>query len=65
MEQLKEQQLFTVEEAAKWCNISRNAMYQHYRRGHINCVPMRCHRLFFTRAEIDQFRSLYCPFNGQ
>lgn len=63
MEQINEQQLFTIEEVAKWCNMSRNAAYMHYRRGHIIPVKMLCHRLYFTRAEVDAFRANYVPFN--
>lgn len=62
MEQLKEQQLFTIEEVAKWCNMSRNAAYMHYRRGHITPERMLCHRLYFSRAEVDTFRANYVPF---
>lgn len=62
MNEFKQEELFTLEEVAKWCGLSRNAMYMHYRRGHIQPVRMLCHRLYFTRAEIDQFRANYRPF---
>lgn len=63
MKQFQEQQLFTLEEVAKWCNLSRNAAYMHYRRGHIEPEKMACHRLYFSREQVDQFRANYCPFN--
>lgn len=63
MEQFKAQELFTIDEVAKWCNMSRNAAYMHYRRGHITPVRMLCHRLYFTREEVDQFRANYCAFH--
>lgn len=62
MEQFKQEELFTIEEVAKWCGISRNAAYMHYRRGHIEPVKMLCHRLFFTRTAVDEFRANYMPF---
>lgn len=63
MEQMNEQKLFTIEEVAKWCNLSRNAAYMHYRRGHLMPVKMKSHRLYFTREEVDTFRANYVPFN--
>lgn len=63
MEELKKQDLFTIEEVAKWCNLTRNAAYMHYRRGHLQPVNMLCHRLYFSRQEVDKFRAMYCPFN--
>lgn len=62
IEQMQKEQLFSLEEAAKWCGITRNAMYMHYRRGHIKPVPMLCHRLYFTRSEVDEFRANYKAF---
>lgn len=59
---IQEQQLFTLNEAAKWCNLSRNAFYMHYYRGHIKAVQTRAHKLFFTREDIDHFRSEFVPF---
>lgn len=63
MNKIETEDLFTIEEVAKFCGKSRNAAYMHMRRGHINPVSLMCHRLYFTRAEIDRFRALYCPFN--
>lgn len=63
MEQLKYEDLFTIEEVAKFCGISRNAAYMHFRRGHIQAQNLMCHRLYFSRDEIDRFRAMYCPFN--
>lgn len=63
MEQFKREDLFTIEDIAKFCGLSRNAAYMHYRRGHIKPVPMMCHRLYFTRGELDHFRAMYCPLN--
>lgn len=62
MEHFNEQELFTIEEVAKWCGMSRNAAYMHYRRGHLQPVKMMCHRLYFTREEVDTFRTMYVPF---
>lgn len=62
MKFIEEQQLFDVKEAAKWCGLSDRAFYMHYKRGHIKNVPMLCHKLYFTRGEIDQFRSNYIVF---
>ncbi len=63
MNQFRTEELFTIEEVAKYCGTTRNAAYMHYRRGHIKPVPMLAHRLYFTREAIDQFRANYCPFN--
>lgn len=63
MRQFRTEELFTIEEVGKYCGMTRNAAYMHYRRGHIKPEPMRAHRLFFTREAIDQFRANYCPFN--
>lgn len=61
---IQEQELFTIEEVAKWCNLSRGAAYMHYYRGHITPVKdMRTHRIYFTRQSIDTFRAHYVPFN--
>lgn len=58
------QELYTIEEVAKWCNLSRNAAYMHYHRGHIERVrDINTHRIYFTRKAIDEFRFRYCPFN--
>ena len=62
MEQFKQEELFTLEEIAKWCNSSRDAIYQHYRRGHLTPVKMLCHRLYFTRSEVDNFRANFYAF---
>ncbi len=56
----KVQELFTIEEVAKWCGISRNAMYMHYKRGHINKVEdLKCWKIYFTREEVEVFMSKY------
>lgn len=58
-----EETLFTIEEVAKWCGLSRNAAYMHYKRGHLvsqNQVGgLSCHRLYFTRAQVEEFRAKY------
>ena len=55
---------FTIEEVAKFCRISRDAAYMHYRRGHIKRIEdIEAHRLYFSREELDSFRAKYCPFN--
>lgn len=64
MNQFKAEDLFTIEEVAKFCGLSRNAAYMHYRREHIKPVPMLTHRLYFSRAAIDEFRATYCPFSN-
>lgn len=64
MEEFKKEDLFSLEEAAKWCGLKPKAMYMRYFRGQINAVPMKSHRLYFTRAAIDEFRANYCPFNN-
>ena len=60
---LQSQELFTIEEVAKWCNLSRNAAYMHYKRGHLQAVDMQTHRLYFAREDVDEFRAKYVPFN--
>lgn len=62
VQELKMQQLFTLEEAAKWCGLNPRAMYMRYRRGQIRPVPMLSHRLYFSQEEIEKFRSNYLPF---
>lgn len=55
---------FTIEEVAKFCRISRNAAYMHYRRGHIKRIEdIEAHRIYFSREALDEFRAKYCPFN--
>ena len=56
---IQQDQLFTIEEVAKLCGLSRNAAYMHYRRGHINSVPLECHRVYFTQKELLSFASRY------
>lgn len=56
-----EETLYNVEEAAKWCGMSRNAFYMHYRRGHIDAVKMPSHRLYFTRESVFDFMNNYNP----
>lgn len=63
MNQFKQEELFTIEEVAKYSGLTRNAAYMHYRRGHIKPVPMLTHRLYFTREAMDTFRAQYRPFN--
>lgn len=62
MNYFKQEQLFTLEEIAKLCQCSRNAIYMHYQRGHIMPAQMASHRLYFTLEEVEKFRSLYKPF---
>lgn len=64
MTEFSMQELFTLEEIAKWCQMSRNAVYMHYRRGHLIPESMKCHRLYFTRATVDAFRADYCAFRS-
>lgn len=63
MIEFRKEELFTIEDVAKFAGLTRNAAYMHYRRGHIKPVPMLAHRLYFTREELDRFRALYCPYN--
>lgn len=65
MQEFSRQELFTLEEVAKWCGMTRNAMYMHYRRGHITPENMLCHRLYFSRSAVDDFRAKYVAFTGE
>ena len=56
---IQQEQLFTIEEVAKICGLSRNAAYMHYRRGHLNAVQLQCHRLYFSQRELLSFASRY------
>lgn len=56
---IQQEQLFTIEEVAKLCGLSRNAAYMHFRRGHIQAVPLECHRVYFTQKELLSFASRY------
>lgn len=56
---IKQDQLFTIEEVAKLCGLSRNAAYMHYRRGHIHAVKLDCHRLYFSQRDLLSFASRY------
>lgn len=53
------EQLFTIEEVAKWCNISPRAMYMRYKRGQIQAVNMQSHRKYFTREAVELFMAKY------
>ena len=64
MTEFSKQELFTLEEIAKWCQLSRNAVYMHYRRGHLTPEKMLCHRLYFSRETVDTFRANYCAFRS-
>lgn len=57
----KTRELFTIDEVAKWCGMSRNALYQQYRRGHIKPEILQCHRLYFTRQAVADFIANYRP----
>ena len=61
MEFMQSQQLFTLEEVAKWSQLSRGAIYMHFRRGHIKPEPMLSHRLYFSRSEVERFIANYRP----
>lgn len=63
MTEFKKEDLFTIEECAKFCRMTRNAFYMRYTRGQIDPVPMKTHRLYFTREALDEFRANYCPYN--
>ena len=65
MQEFKKEDLFTLEEAAKWCGLNKNAMYMRYFRGQIKSTPMLSHRLYFTREAIDEFRANYLPFKAE
>lgn len=58
-----EEVLFTIDEVAKWCGLSRNATYMHYKRGHLQSqnqvAGLACHRLYFSREQVENFRSKY------
>lgn len=64
MNEIMQQELFTLEEAAKWCGMSPRAFYMHQRRGHVEPVKMLCHRLYFSREAVDNFRASYCAFRS-
>lgn len=61
MEEIKKDDLFTLEEVAKWCNLSKHAVYMHYRRGHLTPEPLPCHRLYFKFSEVYRFKDNYTP----
>ena len=63
MNEFRSEELFTLEEVAKWCGMTRDAVYMHHRRGHLQPQNMACHRLYFTRYEVDNFRANYCRFS--
>lgn len=63
MKEFKKEDLFSINEAAKICGLSRNAMYMRYFRGQIKAVPTLSHRLYFTLEAIDEFRANYVPFS--
>lgn len=63
MKEFKKEDLFSINEAAKICGLSRNAMYMRYFRGQIKTVPTLSHRLYFSREAIDEFRENYVPFS--
>lgn len=55
-------ELFTIEEVAKACGISRNAAFMHYSRGHISrCEGIQAHRVYFTRQAVEEFKNKYYP----
>lgn len=59
---MEKDDLFTIEEVAKWCGISRNAAYMHYRRGHLNRrEDIEAHRVYFTRQAVEEFKAKYLP----
>lgn len=53
------EELFTLKEAAKICQLSKQAMYMHYYRGHIERVPMKAHKLYFSAKQIQEFQYNY------
>lgn len=57
----RKQELFSIDEVAKWCGMSRTALYQHYRRGHIRPEVLQCHRLYFSREAVLDFVTNYRP----
>lgn len=63
MNEFRSEELFTLEEVAKWTGSTRDAIYMHYRRGHLTPEKMACHRLYFSRSEVDRFRANYCAFS--
>lgn len=63
MKEFRRQDLLSIDEVARFCGLSRNAMYMRYFRGQIKAVDTLSHRLFFTREEVDEFRAKYCIYN--
>lgn len=56
------QELFTIDEVAKWCGITRNAAFMHYHRGHLQrCQDIEAHRVYFTRQAVEEFKAKYFP----
>lgn len=64
MQEFTREELFTLEEAARWCGLKPKAMYMRYFRGQIKAVNMLSHRLYFTRQAIDEFRANYIRFES-
>lgn len=64
MQEFKREDLFNVEEAAKWCGLSTKAMYMRYFRGQITAAKTMSHRVYFSREAIDEFRAKYVPFSN-
>lgn len=64
MKEFKKEDLFTLEEVAKLCGLSRNAMYMRYFRGQIEATATLSHRVYFTRDAIDEFRAKYVPYSN-
>ena len=64
MQEFTREELFTLEEAARWCGLKPKAMYMRYFRGQIKSVNMLSHRLYFTRQAIDEFRANYIRFES-
>jgi hypothetical protein len=51
--------LFDLQEAAKYCGLSRGALYMHYYRGHLQRENLPAHKVYFTRRALEQFKATY------
>lgn len=63
MKEFRKEDLFSLNEVAKICGLTRNAMYMRYFRGQIKPENTLSHRLYFSRDAIDEFRANYVPFS--
>lgn len=63
MKEFRREELLTLSEVARFCGLSRNALYMRYFRGQIKAADTLSHKLYFTREAVDEFRAKYCIYN--